>query len=189
MKIVALLASPHGLRGSTARLLKSVLEGAKSAGAKTETIVLTWDKVHPCLGCDGCHKTGRCRQKDDFEAIKEKILRADGLILATPNYIDYVSAQLKVFMDRCCGIVHCLGFEGRYGAVVVTSGGGAERADCPSDGSLLDQDGDQTGRCRMGHHEYFRRSRLSGGNHRQGPAVGEKHRRGCKKSEKVQKGG
>ena len=127
MKIVALLGSPHGLKGNTARLLKIVLEAAKEEGARTETIVVNWKKVAPCLACDVCHIKGRCRQKDDFEAIKGKIMAADALIMATPNYIDHVSAQLKAFMDRCCGVVHCLGFEGRYGAAVVTSGGGNEK--------------------------------------------------------------
>jgi len=127
MKIVALLGSPHGLKGNTARLLKIVLEAAKEEGARTETIVVNWKKVAPCLACDVCHIKGRCRQKDDFEAIKGKIMAADALIMATPNYIDNVSAQLKAFMDRCCGVVHCLGFEGRYGAAVVTSGGGNEK--------------------------------------------------------------
>ena len=47
-------------------------------------------------------------------------------MLASPNYIYSVSAQLKAFMDRCCGVVHCMGFEGKYGASVVTSGGGDE---------------------------------------------------------------
>ncbi len=127
MKIIAILASPHGLKGNTARLLKIVLEGAKRKGAKTETIVLSGKSVAPCLGCNICHIKGKCRQKDDFEAIKEKIMGADALILATPNYIDQVSAQLKAFIDRCCGVVHCLGFEGRYGAAVITSGGGGDK--------------------------------------------------------------
>ena len=47
-------------------------------------------------------------------------------MLASPNYIFSVSAQLKAFMDRCCGVVHCMAFEGKYGASVVTSGGGDE---------------------------------------------------------------
>jgi len=127
MKIVALLGSPHGLKGNTARLLKIVLEAAKEEGARTETIVVNWKKVGPCLACDVCHIKGRCRQKDDFEAIKGKIMAADALIMATPNYMDHVSAQLKAFMDRCCGVVHRLEFEGRYGAAVVTSGGGNEK--------------------------------------------------------------
>jgi len=126
MKIISLLGSPHGLKGNTARLLQIVLEGAEASGAQNETIILKGNTVRPCKGCDACHKKGTCEQKDEFEGIKQKIIRADGLILASPNYIFSVSAQMKAFMDRCCGVVHCLGFDGKYGAAVVTSGGGDE---------------------------------------------------------------
>ncbi len=124
MKIVNLLASPHGARGNTARLLQIVSQGAESLGATVETIVLTGKNVLPCLGCHPCHEKGKCVQRDEFNDIEQKILKADGLILASPNYIFNVSAQMKAFMDRCCGAVHCLSFEGKYGASVVTSGGG-----------------------------------------------------------------
>lgn len=126
MKIVSLVGSPHGEKGNTARLLSLVLEGAKDNDATTEAIILKGDTVQPCLGCDTCHKKGSCVQKDAFEEIREKIRQADGLILASPNYIFSVSAQLKAFMDRCCSVVHLLEFEGKYGASVVTSGGGDE---------------------------------------------------------------
>ena len=127
MQIVCLVGSPHGEKGNTARLLDEVIRGARSRGAAAETLVLAGGGVRPCRACDQCHIKGHCPQKDDFEAIKEKILAADGLVLASPNYINQVSAQLKAFMDRCCGVIHCLGFEGRYGASVVTSGGGPEK--------------------------------------------------------------
>ncbi len=126
MKIISLLGSPHGLKGNTAGLLRHVLAGAESEGAQTEVIILKGDTVLPCRGCDACHKKGRCAQKDDFESIKERILKADCLVLASPNYIFNVSAQLKAFMDRCCGVVHCMQFWGKYGASVVTSGGGED---------------------------------------------------------------
>ncbi|MDY6856437.1 MAG: flavodoxin family protein [Thermodesulfobacteriota bacterium] len=126
MKIIGLVASPHGIKGNTAGLLDIVIEGAKSEGAKAQIISLPGDTVLPCKACDACHISGVCPQKDDFEEIKAKILDSDGLILASPNYIFSVSAQMKAFMDRCCGIIHCMGFEGRYGASVVTSGGGDE---------------------------------------------------------------
>jgi len=128
MKIISLLASPHGLKGNTAGLLRYVLDGAEAEGAKTEVIVLKGDTVLPCRGCDVCHKKGRCVQKDGFESIKKKIIEADGFVLASPNYIFSVSAQLKAFMDRCCGAIHCMQFWGKYGASVVTSGGGDEKA-------------------------------------------------------------
>ena len=126
MKIINLVGSPHGAKGNTARLLQIVSEGAESLGASIENIFLTGKNVLPCLGCDTCHKKGKCVQHDEFENIKQNILNADGLILASPNYIFSVSAQMKAFMDRCCEAVHCLSFEGKYGASVVTSGGGDE---------------------------------------------------------------
>jgi len=126
MKIISLLGSPHGLKGNTARLLRHVLAGAQSEGAQTEIVVLKGDTVLPCRGCDACHKKGRCVQKDGFESLKEKVLKADCLVLASPNYVFNVSAQLKAFMDRCCGVIHCMQFWGKYGASVVTSGGGGD---------------------------------------------------------------
>jgi len=127
MNIVSIIGSPNGTKGSTGALLKIVLEGAESLGAKAETFVIKSQEVKPCLACDTCHKKGTCPQKDAFPQIKEKVMAADGLILATPNYISHVSAQIKAFFDRCCGIVHCQGFQGKYGAAVVTSGGGDEK--------------------------------------------------------------
>lgn len=126
MNIVAILGSPHGMRGNTGRLLELVLEGARGEGAQGETVCLGAGEVRPCVACDACHKTGRCPHPDVFEAIRAKIAAADAVVLASPNYIFSVSAQLKAFMDRCCGTIHCLGFEGKYGAAVVTSGGGGD---------------------------------------------------------------
>ena len=126
MEIIVMLASPHGLKGNTATLLSYFVEGVESEGGKVETIVLRGDSVLPCMACDICHKKGRCVQKDDFESIKAQILGADGLILASPNYIFNVSAQMKAFMDRCCGVIHCMQFWGKYGASIVTSGGDGE---------------------------------------------------------------
>jgi multimeric flavodoxin WrbA len=126
MKIISIVGSPRGKKGNTARLLNEVIKGAENTGAQNETIFLRGDSVLPCLGCDKCHVKGKCFQKDKFEIIKNKILAADSLILASPNYIFSVSAQMKSFIDRCCGVIHCMGFEGKYGASIVTSGGGDE---------------------------------------------------------------
>jgi multimeric flavodoxin WrbA len=126
MKIIALVGSPHGAKGNTAKLTRIVLQGAQQEGAQTETIYLPGKTVLPCLGCDYCHKKGRCAQKDAFPEIQQQIQAADGVVLGSPNYIFSVSAQMKAFMDRCSSMVHCLGFHGKYGASVVTSGGGDE---------------------------------------------------------------
>lgn len=126
MKILALLASPHSRKGNTFKLLEHVLEGTRECGAETEVVELTERSVLPCVACDTCHRTGKCARKDGFEAIRAKVLGAEGLVLASPNYIFNVSAQMKAFMDRCCGVIHTMGFRAKYAASVVTSGGGGD---------------------------------------------------------------
>ena len=126
MKIVAIMGSPHGMHGNTGRLLDEVMAGVEAAGGEIELINLAGLKVEPCVSCDICHKSGRCHIKDDYEAIKSKLLDCDGFILASPNYIASVTAQMKALFDRCSSILHCVAMEGKYGAVVETSGSGED---------------------------------------------------------------
>ncbi|MDD2540379.1 MAG: flavodoxin family protein [Desulfuromonadaceae bacterium] len=126
MKILAIIASPRGMHGNTGRLLDEVLAGVENSGAETEIISLKTLNVLPCVACDVCHKTGICNINDDFEVIKEKLLACDGFILASPNYIFSVTAQMKALFDRCNGLIHCMALEGKYAAMVETSGGGGD---------------------------------------------------------------
>lgn len=122
MNIVCVLGSPHGVGGNTFRLVQSVLEGVRRRGGKVLIAQLEGGVVLPCQGCENCHREGDCPQEDGFEEIRLAIEDADGVILASPNYLGNVSAQFKAFMDRCGAAIHCLTFSGRYGISVVTSG-------------------------------------------------------------------
>lgn len=126
MKILAIIGSPRGMLGNTGRLLEEVLAGVETSGAETEILTLKSLNVQPCVACDVCHKTGICNIKDDYELIKGKLLACDGLILASPNYIWSVTAQMKALFDRCNGLIHCMALEGKYAAMVETSGGGED---------------------------------------------------------------
>lgn len=125
MKIVAIIGSPHGMHGNTGRLLEEVMAGLE-AETELELLDLSRLQVLPCVGCDLCHKTGACHLKDDYATIISSLLACDGFILASPNYIFSVTAQMKALFDRCGSIIHCLALEGKYGAVVETSGGGGD---------------------------------------------------------------
>jgi len=126
MKIIAIIASPHGMKGNTGRLLDEVVAGARTAGATLEIVSLAGTTMQPCIACNACHVTGICPLPDNFEAIKSQLLGADGFILASPNYIFSVSAQLKILFDRLNGLIHCQSLAGKYGAVVETSGSGED---------------------------------------------------------------
>ena len=127
MKIVAINASPRGSRGNTGMLLDEVLAGVTAGGGETEVILLKSLDIRPCVACDVCHKTGGCGIADDYEGVKDALLAADGFILASPNYIFSVTAQLKALLDRLNGLIHCQALEGKYAALVETSGGGGDQ--------------------------------------------------------------
>ena len=129
MKLVAILGSPHGMKGATGQLLKAVVDAAQGAGATVTTFSLAELEVAPCRACDVCHKTGQCAIEDDYGTIRRAMLDAEGIILASPNYIFSVTAQMKALLDRSCGPLHLQLLEGKYGAAVVTSGGGGEEVE------------------------------------------------------------
>lgn len=127
MKILAIIGSPRGMKGNTGRLLEEVLSGLYEDSAEIEIISLSETRLSPCVACDTCHKSGVCPIDDDYEVIKEKLIASDAFILASPNYIFSVTAQMKILFDRSNSLIHCLELEGKYGAVVETSGGGEDK--------------------------------------------------------------
>jgi multimeric flavodoxin WrbA len=122
MKIVAILGSPHGMKGSTGPLMQALLEGVAAAGAQVQTFLLSEKTVQPCRGCEACHVTGNCPIRDDFAEIKAAMVAADGLVLASPNYVIGVTAQMKALIDRLSEPIHIQEFDGKYVAAVVTAG-------------------------------------------------------------------
>ena len=81
-------------------LLKKAIEGARDSGADVAEIVLRDLKISPCLEIYGCLQAGECAIKDDFQQVRDKILAAQGLILASPVFFYTVSAHTKMLMDR-----------------------------------------------------------------------------------------
>ncbi len=88
-------------KGNTAALLKQAVAGALDAGAAVDEIVLRDYKISPCLEIYGCKRDGECAIKDDFQAVRDRVLACRGLMIATPIFFYTVSAHLKLFMDRC----------------------------------------------------------------------------------------
>lgn len=100
MKVIGISASPR-LKGNSDLLLREALAGAASVGAQTEYIRLCDLKIAPCVECNSCRGTGRCRIEDDYQMVLSKLLEADRLIFATPIFFMTVCAQAKILIDRC----------------------------------------------------------------------------------------
>lgn len=122
MKIVGISGSPRK-ESQTKKLLERCIEIIKKEGVETEIIDLREYKVGFCLACEMCHKNYGCVLKDDGNLIMEKMLSSDGIIFASPNYINNVSAQMKALFDRTTHFIHCLRLYEKYTAGIVSYGG------------------------------------------------------------------
>ena len=98
-KIIAIYGSPRR-KGNTATLLREAIRGARESGAEVEEVILRDLKISPCLEIYGCMESGECAIKDDFQKVRDQILAARGLMLASPVFFYTVSAHMKAFMDR-----------------------------------------------------------------------------------------
>jgi multimeric flavodoxin WrbA len=127
MKVTGIIGSPRGKNSSTLRLMEAAIEGASQAGAETEIIDITKLRINFCKGCGACYNHGKCEQDDDFSYVMDKMLKADGIVLGSPSYMDSVTGQMKTLMDRMSDAIHCHQFSGKYGMSVCTTGSsGAE---------------------------------------------------------------
>jgi multimeric flavodoxin WrbA len=123
MKIIGINASPKGEKSQTRRLVMGVLEGARKAGADITFVDICGLEIKYCTACSTCYAKGECIHDDDYPALLEKMLEADGIVIGSPNYINAVTAQLKTMLDRMADVVHCQQLAGKYGCSVCTAGG------------------------------------------------------------------
>jgi len=99
LNVLGISCSPRA-DGNSDLLLKAVLRGATEAGAAVEYASLRDMKMSPCVECNACYKTGRCRIEDDFQPLFQKALQADRLVLAAPIFFMAICAPGKIFIDR-----------------------------------------------------------------------------------------
>lgn len=90
---------------NTAQILNNAAEGAKSVGADTEIINLYDYTFTGCVSCFACKikgsKTnGVCTYRDVIRPVLEKARKSDVIILGSPVYYDYPTAQMRAFMER-----------------------------------------------------------------------------------------
>ena len=102
MKVIAFNGSPRK-DGNTSILINHVLAPLKAEGIETEVFQLGGNLVHGCTACYQCRtkKNGRCAVEGDvINVCIEKILKADGIILASPTYFSDVTTEMKALIDR-----------------------------------------------------------------------------------------
>lgn len=140
VKILGIVGTPIK-KGNCQYMLEEALRVAEEEGrVETELIHLQDYRIEYCVGCDGClqrvHKLQKkigfdiipvpvkgynCGIKDDMKVLHEKMLEADGIILAAPVYIATMPGQVKTFIDRCRTFVHDYRLRGKVAAAITVA--------------------------------------------------------------------
>ncbi|HBI64555.1 MAG TPA: flavodoxin family protein [Clostridiales bacterium] len=100
MKVVAFNGSPRK-GGNTEQCLKMIEKELSAQGIEME-IIQVGNQVKGCMACYHCLNTGsgHCVQKDAVNEWIDKMVEADGIILASPVYYGGISGGMKCFLDR-----------------------------------------------------------------------------------------
>jgi len=102
--------------GNTRKALLLALEAARLEGAEADLVRLYDLRIEPCMGCvsddvKACRYP--CPIEDDMRIVYEKVMRSDGVIVATPIYWYNVSGPVKNFIDRLTVFENMIFIDGR----------------------------------------------------------------------------
>lgn len=123
MKVVAFNGSARK-DGNTAILVRHVFDELEKEGIETELVQLAGKPIQGCIACYKCfaNKDKRCAvTKDVVNECIEKMLGADGIILATPTYFANATPELMALACRAGLVAIANGgmFRRKVGAAVV----------------------------------------------------------------------
>lgn len=135
LKVIGINGSPRS-EGNTSRMLGVLFETLRQEGIDTETVQVGGTDIRGCLSCYACirNKDRQCSSKKDcFNGIFEKMIAADGMVLASPTYFADITPELKALIDRAGFVSRANGglFRHKTGAAVISlrRGGGIHAYD------------------------------------------------------------
>ena len=132
MKIVLIISASLRKDSNSDLLAQQFARGAREAGHQVESLSLRGKDIRFCTGCMACLEGPVCAQRDDANAIVEKMGRADVICFATPVYYYEMAGQMKTLLDRANPLFSAdYAFRDIY---LLTAS--AEEADSASDGAV-----------------------------------------------------
>jgi len=102
LKVVAFNGSARP-DGNCTLLIQEVLSGLEQHDIETDLVQLSQKAIKPCVACYQCleNRDRRCViDDDDLNTCIDKIIEAQGIIMASPTYIGDVSSVTKALIDR-----------------------------------------------------------------------------------------
>ncbi|WP_332449747.1 flavodoxin family protein [Methanoculleus sp.] len=106
LKVVAFNGSPRK-DGNTSILIRHILDELENEGIGTEFVQVGGQMIRGCTDCRKCFENRDLRCVLDGDIVNdciEKMVEADGIILASPVYFLDVTSEMKALIDRA-GVV------------------------------------------------------------------------------------
>jgi multimeric flavodoxin WrbA len=102
-KKVLIISSSPRRQGNSDILCDEFARGVLFGKNDVDKVFLKDKNINYCTGCGFCFgNRGSCSQKDDMAEMKQKMIDADIIVMATPIYFYTMAGQLKTFIDRNC---------------------------------------------------------------------------------------
>jgi multimeric flavodoxin WrbA len=102
LKVVAFNGSPRK-DGNTSILIRHIFDELENEGIDTELVQVGGQMIRGCTDCRQCYvnRDRRCVLDDDIvNDCIEKMIDADGIVLASPVYFLDVTSEMKALIDR-----------------------------------------------------------------------------------------
>jgi multimeric flavodoxin WrbA len=96
MRILGISASGRE-KGICSEVVKTILE---TSGEPYEYISLAGRRINGCIGCTRCAADNDCKEKDDWNEIGEKMLKAEAIVFVAPNYFGTINALGHACLER-----------------------------------------------------------------------------------------
>lgn len=122
MKKIFVLVGSRRKQGNTIKFVKSIIQELDKNKFEIEYAFPQDYNISHCVGCHSCFINNRCISDDDTEILQKKVLASDLLIIASPVYLHYFTADLKLFMDKASWWTHTLRLQGKPVVILSTCG-------------------------------------------------------------------
>lgn len=132
MKIISLISS-YRKDGNTNRLIGLIedqlltIASRENINLDIERIQLGHRDIKICRGCRVCfdRREEECPLQDELLLTREKVLKGQGILVASPVYVENINGIMKNWIDRMAFNCHRPAFAGKIAYIITTSGIGS----------------------------------------------------------------
>ena len=120
MKKIFVYNGSRRINGNTDKFVKHITDKLDKEVFEVEHAHPQDYNIAPCMGCGECFRKAGCVNRDDLEKLQGKILESDVFIAASPVYMHYCTADMKLLIDKSAWWAHTFRLQGKPVVILST---------------------------------------------------------------------